>query len=557
MAVQDLTQRDAVLKAIAEFDQLGRSAFLARTGFSVSRKFFLVYESNCYDTKPIASAAHAYQFSERRPLEPDDFSGGMEPTQAGGVLQRLGFEVIQKLDADSIGKGIRVEAKNAGLKPGGGAFVHKAVLLRHLLGELGPDSQRLSSTVEIASAIKGELSAAMPEFKSTRPNRPIWHLADSVFELIDDAGSDPRKPVRSADPPARLLNSGACLGGLTPEFFVGLRDDPELTRELLDYLDLLIVGGNPTTGSGAIDVGVPGQKFVDGSGVRLRNLDGVELDAAFSVDQQGSSSKLTIESRGGGRNGDYEPAFALAVDRLLNSGWIVVDALLASNDPKVRQASVAERRIFGPAAYPLSGSGFEITSALRNEAKQMFREPNARSGGGNATKRIEVSFSHSEPDRILLSDLEAEGAELHPWANEEVVVEMKIGERDAADPAARTAGLRRHAVAQNKLVRAYRDAGGQPFVSKHNLDAAWTMPGSSTVFVAEVKGITKANEVGQLRLGLGQVIDFAVEVANSSGRPVHPILFVSTEPMAPRWDEKCGQGGVELAWPDRPPRSLR
>ena len=293
--------------------------------------------------------------------------------------------------------------------------------------------------------------------------------------------------------------------------------------------------------------------------MRLRNSEGVELDAEFSVDQQGATSKVTIESRGGGRNPDYESAFALAVDRLLNSGWIVVDALLASNDPKVRQATDAERRIFGPADYPLSGSGLEITSALRNEAKQMFREPDARPGGGNATKRIEVSFSHPEPDRILLSDLEAEGAELppQPWANEEVVVKMKIGEGAAADPAARTAGLRRHAVAQNKLVRAYRDAGGQPFASEHNLDAAWTMPGSPTVFVAEVKGITKANEVGQLRLGLGQIIDFAVEVANSSGRPVHPILFVSTEPTTPRWDEKCGQGGVELAWPDRPPQPLR
>ena len=249
----------------------------------------------------------------------------------------------------------------------------------------------------------------------------------------------------------------------------------------------------------------------------------------------------------------------MAVDRLLNSGWIVVDASLASNDPKVRQATVAERRIFSPADYPLSGSGFEITSALRNEAKQMFREPDARPGGGNATKRIEVFFSHPDPDRILLSDLEAEGAELPPqiWADENSIVKMKLGEGAAADPAARIAGLRRHNVAQNKLVKAYLDVGGQPFASDHNVDAAWTMPGSATVFVAEVKGITKANEVGQLRLGLGQVIDFAVEVANSSGRPVHPILFVSTEPMAPRWDEKCGLGGVELAWPGNPPRSLR
>ena len=148
-------------------------------------------------------------------------------------------------------------------------------------------------------------------------------------------------------------------------------------------------------------------KANEGSGVRIRNSDGVELDAEFSVDQQGSTSKLTIESRGGGRNQDYEPAFALAVDRLLNAGWDVVNALLASNDPKVRQATVAERQIFGPADYPLSGSGSEITSALRNEAKQMFREPDARPGGGNATKRIEVFFSHPDSNRIFQSDLEA------------------------------------------------------------------------------------------------------------------------------------------------------
>ena len=52
--------------------------------------------------------------------------------------------------------------------------------------------------------------------------------------------------------------------------------------------------------------------------------------------------------------------------------------------------TAAERRIFGPAAYPLSGSGLEITSALER-SKAVFQEPNA--SGGNATKRIEVSFS--------------------------------------------------------------------------------------------------------------------------------------------------------------------
>lgn len=558
MAVQDLNQRDAVLEAIVEFDKLGRSAFLALHGFGISTKFFLVHDSNCYDTKAIVSAAHAHQFPERVPLRSGDFSGGRGPGQAAAVLERLGFDGVEKLDRNSVRGLIKAEAESSGGKPGGGRTLHKPVLLRHLLSELGPDSERLTSTVEIASAITDGLAAAMPELNTTNPLQPIWRLDRSVFSLVDDTGSDPRPPGPPGDPPTKLLNSGACRGGLSPEVFTTLRDDPGLTAELLDYLDEVIAGRSPTSEYGASGGVVPGEKLAEGSGVRLRNSDGVELDAEFSIDQQGGATKLTIESRGGGRNRDYEPAFALAVDRLLNSGWIVVDALLASNNPKVRQASDDERRIFDNADYPLSGSGSEITSALRNEAKQMFREPDARPGGGNATKRIEVFFSHPDPDRILQSDLEAEGAELPlpAWANEDVIVNMKIGEGAAADPAARTAGLRRHAVAQNKLVRAYLAAGGQPFDSKHNVDAAWTMPGSSTVFVAEVKGVTKTNEVGQLRLGLGQVIDFAIEVTNSSGQSVHPILFVSKEPTAPRWDEKCGLAGVELAWPGNPPRSL-
>lgn len=559
MAVQDLTQPSAVLKAVAEFDNLGRSAFLARYGFSVSTKFFLVHESNCYDTQAIVGAAHAYQFPELGPLRSGDFSGGLGPGQAATVLERLGFDVVEKLDRNSVRDLIEAEADSFGGKPGGGRTVHKAVLLRHLFSGLGPDSERFTTTVEIASAITDELAAAMPDLNTTNPHQPIWRLDPSVFSLIDDNGSDPRPPGPPGDPQTKLLNSGACHGGLSSEVFTTLRDDPGLTAELLDYLDRSVADGNPSSGFGAIDGIVPGQKFAEGSGGRLRNSDGVELDAEFSIDQQSNATKLTIESRGGGRNRDYEPAFVLAVDRLLNSGWIVVDALLASRNPRVRQATVADRRIFDTADYPLSGSGSEITSALRNEAKQMFREPDARPGGGNATKRMEVFFSHPDPDRILQSDLEAEGAELPTpiWANEDVIVNMKIGEGAAADPAARTAGLRRHAVAQNKLVRAYLAAGGQRFASEHNLDAAWTMPGSSTVFVAEVKGVTKANEVGQLRLGLGQVIDFAVEVKNSSGQSVHPVLFVSKEPTAPRWDEKCGLAGVELAWPGNPPQALR
>ena len=89
-----------------------------------------------------------------------------------------------------------------------------------------------------------------------------------------------------------------------------------------------------------------------------------------------------------------------------------------------------------------------------------------------------------------------------------------------------------------------------------NVDAAWTMLGSDVIYVAEVKGITQANQVGQLRLGLGQVIDFAVEIEHLSKRPVKAVLFVSEEPTVNRWFEKCERSLVELAWPTRLPKAL-
>ena len=102
MAVQDLTQPSAVLQAVADFDNLGRSAFLALYGFGVSTKFFLVHENNCYDTKAIVGKARAYQFPEREPLRSGDFSGGLGPGQAAAVLGRLGFDVVEKLDRNSV-----------------------------------------------------------------------------------------------------------------------------------------------------------------------------------------------------------------------------------------------------------------------------------------------------------------------------------------------------------------------------------------------------------------------------------------------------------------------
>jgi 5-methylcytosine-specific restriction protein A len=81
--------RDAVLKTIAEHDQLGRDAFLAKYGFGEARSYLLVHDGRQYDSKAIAGVAH--KWDQGSPLRPDEFSGGKD--HAAAWLKRAGFQV--------------------------------------------------------------------------------------------------------------------------------------------------------------------------------------------------------------------------------------------------------------------------------------------------------------------------------------------------------------------------------------------------------------------------------------------------------------------------------
>lgn len=91
MALSDITDREAVLSAIDEFEEMGRDAFLAKYHFGKARSYFLDYAGTLYDSKAIVGAAHGYQHG--RPLTGDDFSGG--DATVVPLLKRLGFSVKQ------------------------------------------------------------------------------------------------------------------------------------------------------------------------------------------------------------------------------------------------------------------------------------------------------------------------------------------------------------------------------------------------------------------------------------------------------------------------------
>jgi 5-methylcytosine-specific restriction protein A len=89
MALADLT-REAVLKAVGEFDRLGRTEFLEKYGFGSARSYFLEVDGRLYDSKAIAGAAHGFIRNGVHPLRSTDFSGGETTVMA--TLERLGFE---------------------------------------------------------------------------------------------------------------------------------------------------------------------------------------------------------------------------------------------------------------------------------------------------------------------------------------------------------------------------------------------------------------------------------------------------------------------------------
>lgn len=91
MSLSDLSDPQAVLRAIAEFDELGRDAFLAKYRFGPSRRYQIRHNGRLYDVKAIAGAAHGFQFPDAGPLSQDQFTSGLGTTVP--KLQSLGFEI--------------------------------------------------------------------------------------------------------------------------------------------------------------------------------------------------------------------------------------------------------------------------------------------------------------------------------------------------------------------------------------------------------------------------------------------------------------------------------
>ncbi|MFJ8249869.1 HNH endonuclease [Streptomyces sp. NPDC094466] len=88
--------RDGVLKAVAEYNDLGREGFLSTYGYQPATGYLLVHEEQTYDSKAIAGVAH--KFDQGRALRPEELSGGR--SHAARWLARLGFVIRSSRSPD-------------------------------------------------------------------------------------------------------------------------------------------------------------------------------------------------------------------------------------------------------------------------------------------------------------------------------------------------------------------------------------------------------------------------------------------------------------------------
>ncbi|MGI3781938.1 MAG: hypothetical protein ACRYG2_14310, partial [Janthinobacterium lividum] len=113
-----------------------------------------------------------------------------------------------------------------------------------------------------------------------------------------------------------------------------------------------------------------------------------------------------------------------------------------------------------------------------------------------------------------------------------------------SSPAAVERAARAHATTQNLLAEwlfSRRLVPLSPAPDQPAFDLAWRERGD--LFVAEVKSLPPDRELPQLRLGLGQVLDYA----HSLG--ARPVLVTERRPSDPRWLDLCSSLGISLVWP--------
>jgi len=231
-ALAGLTDRQAVLDAIEECDQLGREAFLDKYGYGSAKEYFLRFRGNYYDSKAICGVACGYQHPDQGALGNDEFSGG-QPVQA--KLGELGFSTSDA-PPESNDEFLDRLKRLRTYKRDGQAAPHKPLLILMACRNavLGLDRHLpVGRLVEGLSSLIGDFSVA----DSGSAEEPVWRLqSDGLWEVLRDEGNLTDEHPLGELPPAGVLKVSNSTAGFPQVVFNLLTNDPPLAGQVLDHL---------------------------------------------------------------------------------------------------------------------------------------------------------------------------------------------------------------------------------------------------------------------------------------------------------------------------------
>ncbi|MFE9661976.1 HNH endonuclease [Streptomyces sp. NPDC005955] len=187
MAQSEVT-RTEVLQALAEYDRLGRDAFLDRYGFHRARTYLLVHAGRSYDSKAVLGAAHGF-LPGRRPLRARDLSGGAD--HAVRVLRALGFEVVRASFGEEELMAL-VSRLKVSHHPVDGPSRYQPLTLLWAIGRAVNDGQRLLPWTSTDERLRPLLAAHGRPHQRNRPEYPLAALHRAgLWDMVDVEGPVP------------------------------------------------------------------------------------------------------------------------------------------------------------------------------------------------------------------------------------------------------------------------------------------------------------------------------------------------------------------------------
>ena len=230
VSLNDIT-RDAVLKAMEDYDALGQSEFLDIYGFHPARSYVLVHNAKRYDSKAIVGVAHGY-LPGKEPLTASDFSGG-EAT-VGRLLRRLGFTLQVGDDLTPA----RLEAILASLnvnRPNGIPALYQPITLLWAFSRARHGDPRIVSWPETQYQVKALFNSYGRPGEGDRVFYPIAALHNvGLWEL--DADPEQVPSAHGSSVPQHWFDTRQPNGGLVQPVYDLLRESPATLTAAVNVL---------------------------------------------------------------------------------------------------------------------------------------------------------------------------------------------------------------------------------------------------------------------------------------------------------------------------------